>query len=100
MSQGCGQPSAARVVEGFWLDVCPQRSAVGQKRSNVPHASTTDPDAHLSKENYGGEARLSYMGHVLTENRNGLVVDSRLSISSGTAEIEAAVEMVGELPGN
>ena len=66
----------------------------------MPHASTTDPDAHLSKENYGGEARLSYMGHVLTENRNGLVVDSRLSISSGTAEIEAAVEMVGELPGN
>jgi transposase len=72
----------------------------GQKRSNDTHASTTDPDARLSKKSHGGEARLSYMGHVLMENRNGLVVDSRLSISSGTAEAEVAVEMVGELPGN
>ena len=72
----------------------------GQKRSNETHASTTDPDARLSKKSHGGEARLSYMGHVLMENRNGLVVDSRLSISSGTAETEAAVEMIKELPGN
>jgi transposase len=72
----------------------------GQKRSNETHASTTDPDARLSKKSKGGEARLSYMGHVLMENRNGLVVEHVLSISSGTAEPEAAVEMVREIPGN
>jgi transposase len=72
----------------------------GQKRSNQTHASKTDPDARLSKKSKGGEARLSYMGHVLMENRNGLVVDSRLSISSGTAERTAAVEMVAEVPGS
>jgi len=70
----------------------------GQKRSNDTHASTTDPDARLSKKSHGGEARLSYMGHVLMENRNGLVVEHHLSISSGTAEPEAAVEMVKEIP--
>jgi transposase len=72
----------------------------GQRRSNETHASKTDPDARLSKKSHGGEARLSYMGHVLMENRNGLVVDHRLSISTGTAEPEAAVQMVSELPGN
>ena len=72
----------------------------GQKRSNETHASTTDPDARLAKKSQGGEARLSYMGHVLMDNRNGLVVDHRLSISSGTAESEAAVEMVSAIDGN
>jgi len=72
----------------------------GQKRSNETHASTTDPDARLSKKSHGGEARLSYMGHELMENRNGLVVEHRLGISSGTAEPEAAVEMVKAIPGN
>ena len=72
----------------------------GQKRSNETHASTTDPQARLSKKSSGGEARLSYMGHVLMENRNGLVVDHRLSISTGTAEPEAAVEMVNAIPGS
>jgi transposase len=72
----------------------------GQKRSNETHASTTDPQARLSKKSGGGEARLSYMGHVLMENRNGLVVDHRLSISTGTAEPEAAVEMVNSIPGS
>ena len=72
----------------------------GQKRSNETHASTTDPDARLSKKSAGGEARLSYMGHVLMENRNGLVVGHRVSISTGTAEPEAAVAMVSEIPGS
>jgi transposase len=72
----------------------------GQKRSNETHASKTDPQARLSKKSSGGEARLSYMGHVLMENRNGLVVDHRLSISTGTAESEAAVEMVNAIPGS
>jgi len=72
----------------------------GQKRSNETHASTTDPDARLSKKSHGGEARLSYMGHVLMENRNGLVVDHCVSISTGTAEPEAAVQMVSVISGN
>ena len=63
-------------------------------RSNKTHESTTDPDARLLKKSAGGEARLSYMGHVLMENRNGLVVDSLLTIGSGTAEREAAVVML------
>jgi transposase len=65
----------------------------GQKRSNETHASTTDPDARLAKKG-GGEARLSYMGHVLMENRNGLVVDELLSLCSGRAEQEAAVKLL------
>lgn len=72
----------------------------GQRRSNETHASTTDPDSRLAKKSQGGEARLSYMGHVLMENRNGLVVDHRLSISSGVAEPEAAVGMVNSVGGN
>ena len=72
----------------------------GEKRCNATHASTTDPDARLYKKSKGGEARLCYMGHVLMENRNGLVVDARLTIASGTAEQEAAVEMVQAVPGS
>jgi hypothetical protein len=69
----------------------------GVKRSNTTHQSTTDPDARLLKKSAGGEARLSYMGHVLMENRNGLVVDSLLTIGSGTAEREAACAMLDAL---
>src|SRR6266850_2941884 len=45
----------------------------GEKRSNQTHQSTTDPDAMLAKKGAGKEAKLSYSGHVLMENRNGLV---------------------------
>jgi transposase len=71
----------------------------GQRRSNETHASATDPDARLAKKSRGTEAKLSYHGHVLMENRNGLVVDAKLTICSGTAEREAAIDLVGELPG-
>jgi hypothetical protein len=47
----------------------------GEKRSNDTHASTTDPDAMLARKGGGKEAKLSYSGHVLMENRNGLVAD-------------------------
>jgi transposase len=69
----------------------------GQRRSNETHGSTTDADARLAKKSRGTEARLSFQGHVLMENRNGLVVDARLSICSGTAEREAAIDMLGDL---
>ena len=43
----------------------------GQQRSNETHQSTTDPEARLYWKSYGKESRLSYLGHVLVENRNG-----------------------------
>jgi transposase len=69
-----------------------------EKRSNQTHQSRTDPMARLYKKTRGAEARLGYLGHVLTENRNGLVVDVRLTQASGIAEREAALEMVGRKP--
>lgn len=71
----------------------------GKKRANDTHASTTDPDSRLYKKSKGAEAQLAYLGHVLIENRNGLVVDARLTQADGFAEREAALEMVSELPG-
>jgi transposase len=67
----------------------------GQKRTNDTHTSTTDPDARLYKKAKGQEAKLAFLGHVLMENRNGLVVETRLTKATGTAEREAALEMVG-----
>jgi len=57
-----------------------------EKRSNETQESLTDPMARLYKKTNGAEAKLAYLGHVLTENRNGLVVDVRLTQASGTAE--------------
>jgi transposase len=71
----------------------------GEKRTNDTHQSTTDPEALLAKKGKGKEARLSFMGHILMENRNGLVVDVALTQATGTAEREAALEMLGEIPG-
>jgi transposase len=65
----------------------------GQKRTNDTHASTTDPDARLYKKAPGQEAKLAFLGHVLMENRHGLVVQTRLTKATGTAEREASVEM-------
>jgi transposase len=65
-----------------------------EKRSNETHESLTDPMARLYKKTRGAEARLGYLGHVLTENRNGLVVDVRLTLAGGTAERDAAVAML------
>ena len=65
----------------------------GEKRSNETHASTTDPDALLYRKSPGTGAKLCYMGHVLMENRNGLVVDAETTRVSGHAERLAALEM-------
>jgi transposase len=66
----------------------------GERRSNASHASTTDPDAMLYRKSPGAGAMLCYMGHVLMENRNGLVVDAETTRVSGHAERMAAIEMV------
>jgi len=75
-----------------------ERDFHGEKRSNETHASTSDPDARLSRKGTGREAKLAYTGHLLMENRHGLVVDARLTQASGTAETNAACEMIGDLP--
>lgn len=69
-----------------------------QKRSNETHQSLTDPSARLFKKSRGAEAKLGYLGHLVTENRNGLVVDTRLTIASGTAERDAATVMMEYKP--
>jgi transposase len=58
----------------------------GEKRSNVTHQSTTDPEARLAKKGRGFESKLAYVGHALMENRHGLLVDFQLTQASGTAE--------------
>ncbi len=66
----------------------------GQKRSNATHGSTTDPEARMYRKGNGKEAKLCYMGHVLMENRFGLVVDACVTQATGTAERAAAIQMV------
>ena len=70
----------------------------GQTRRNDTHASTTDPDARLYKKGTGHEAKLAYLGHLLTENRHGFIVDTAVTDASGTGERDAAIAMLGELP--
>lgn len=77
----------------------PEVDFKGQKRTNDTHASKTDPDSQLYTKSAKQGAIPSYMGHVLTENRNGLVIDTRLTQAKGTAEREAALDMLAQLPG-
>src|ERR1700752_595192 len=72
----------------------------GEKRSNETHESTSDPEALLARKGPGKEAKLSYSGNLLVENRNGLIVDSRVWEATGTAERYAAMEMLQEIPGS
>jgi transposase len=71
----------------------------GARRANATHQSTTDPQARLYKKANGQEAKLCYLGHLLMENRNGLVVNTRLTQATGRAERAAALAMVARLPG-
>jgi transposase len=72
----------------------------GEKRSNETHCSTTDPYAMLARKGSGKEAKLSYAGHVLMENRNGLVVNAMVTQATGTAERDAALLMTEAIEGN
>jgi transposase len=66
----------------------------GERRKNDTHASTTDPEARLFRKGRGKEAKLCFMGHVITENRNGLVVAAETSLATGTAEREVSLKMM------
>jgi transposase len=70
-----------------------------EKRSNETHQSTTDPDARLYRKSKGSEAKMSYLGHALMENRHGLLVDTMVTIADGTAERDAAVLMASQIAG-
>ena len=77
----------------------PEVNFRGQPRTNDTHESRTDPDSRLYRKSKNAEALPYYMGHALMENRNGLVVDQRLTHATGTAEREAAIEMLAAQPG-
>ncbi len=83
---GGGDPPAGRNAE---------RDFRGERRSNATHASVTDADARLFRKGKGQSSRLCFMGHLLMENRNALIVDAALTRASGTAEREAALAMLG-----
>ena len=74
-----------------------EQSWRGQKRSNETHRSITDPDARLARKSNGQASILAYAGHVLMENRNGLVSQSCLTHATGTAERDAALVLVDRL---
>jgi hypothetical protein len=75
----------------------PEVNFHGERRSNLTHFSSTDPEAMLAKKGRGREAKLSFAGHLLMENRHGLAVDVLVTPATGTAEREAAVTMVKQL---
>ncbi len=71
----------------------------GEKRSNETHQSKTDPDAKMARKGKGKEAKLSYNGNLLVENRHGLIVNTEVFEANGTAERDAALVMLEQIPG-
>jgi transposase len=70
-----------------------------EKRSNQTHESNSDPDALLARKGPGKEAKLSYSGNLLVENRNGLIISSTVWEATGTAERDAAMALLQDVPG-
>ena len=70
----------------------------GERRSNATHRSTSDPDARLYRKAEGQPSKLAYLGHVVTENRHGLIVDAEVTLATGFGEREAATAMLRGLP--
>jgi transposase len=71
----------------------------GEKRSHETHASKTDPNAKMARKGKGKEAKLSYNGNLLVENRHGLIVNTEVFEANGTAERDAALVMLEQIPG-
>ena len=71
----------------------------GERRRNETHRSATDPEARLARKGKGKEARLCFGAHVLMDNREGLVVDVRLTPADGAGERDAALAMLASAPG-
>ena len=83
------EPPAGRNVEADWK---------GQKRSNVTHESTTDPESRLYRKSHNTAAELCFSGHLLMEHRNALIVDAELTFADGYAERATALAMLAKLP--
>jgi transposase len=71
----------------------------GTRRSNETHESTTDPEAKLARKSHGEGAKLSFSGHALMENRNGLLVDFVVAPADGFAERREALRMLSKVAG-
>ena len=71
----------------------------GERRSNETHESKTDPEAQLARKSEGKESKLSYSGNLLVENRNGLIMEAEVFQANGTAERDAALVMLEQIPG-
>ena len=71
----------------------------GEERRNDTHESTTDPQAKLARKGLGKEAKLSYCGNLLVENANGLIIEAEVFQANGTAERDAAMIMLEQIPG-
>jgi IS5 family transposase len=71
----------------------------GEQRSNQTHESKTDPDAKMARKGKGKEAKLSYNGNLLVENRHGLIVNTQVFEANGTAARDAALVMLEQIPG-
>ena len=72
----------------------------GEPRTNDTHQSSTDPEARLARKGAGKEAKLCFAGHVLMENRTGLVMDVTVTSATGTAERDTALDMIEKVPGS
>ena len=72
----------------------------GERRSNETHESKTDAEAKLARKGEGKESKLSYSGNLLVENRNGLIMDAMAWEANGTAERDAALVMLEQVPGD
>jgi transposase len=79
--------------EHFTVDGTLIQAWASQKKT---HESTTDRDARLYKKSYGKESKLSYLGHALVENRNGLIAAAMVTHGDGLAERDAALLMLHE----
>jgi hypothetical protein len=75
----------------------PRENWHGEKRSNVSHESNTGSQARLFRKSRGTGAMLCYLGHVLTDNRHGLVVNARVTQANGTVERDAAADMLADV---
>lgn len=71
----------------------------GQKRSNDTHASVTDPDARLARKGGGKESKLCFAGHIIIENRNGLVAGALVNEATGNAERDGADALASDIAG-
>jgi len=83
-----GDPPSGKVMVA--VGATAERNFHGEKRRNDTHFSTTDPDARLFRKGAGKEAKLCHMGHLMMENRNGLIVRAR------HAALQAAVAAAGD----